>query len=434
MTNVCKKSLTQLNHYYILPIFVINNKVDMIKKRILIITSVFPYPLNSGGAQAQFHMIDALRKQIDLSIAYISNNVADEEELQKLWPDVEFFPYFRVRKNWFRRKYRKSIIRKYERFFQNKRLLDPGLKFSFEGLIDYAFVNHLEEVVKAHTFDAIQMEFSPTLFLAFALPEMKHIFVQHEISFIRNLRYMRGLENRSASDIYQYNMLKQQEIGSMNQCTSVVVLTDIDKNILLNEGVRVPIYVSPAIIPSPKALPQEYQFENRLIFIGGDDHHPNYEGITWFLENVWHKVLTERPDTELHIIGKWHSHHKREIETNYKQVKLTGFVPSLEPYTKTSIMIVPILTGSGMRMKIVDAANYGIPFITTTVGVEGLSFVNAEDCYIEDDPQQFANATIALMDNRNEQLLFRENAYQKMQQAYDNSKMLGKRMDVYKHL
>ena len=61
----------------------------MSKKNILITTSVFPYPLNSGGAQAQSHMINALRKKMQISFAYVSTNIKNETALKKEWPDVK---------------------------------------------------------------------------------------------------------------------------------------------------------------------------------------------------------------------------------------------------------------------------------------------------------------------------------------------------------
>ena len=99
------------------------------------------------------------------------------------------------------------------------------------------------------------------------------------------------------------------------------------------------------------------------------------------------------------------------IRQAYKQVEMTGFIPSISPYSSHSIMIVPILTGSGMRMKIIEAANNGIPFVTTQVGVEGLTFENGKDCYIENTHSAFAQSTLALMNDPNTQLTFRTNAF-----------------------
>lgn len=229
-------------------------------------------------------------------------------------------------------------------------------------------------------------------------------------------------------------MLKQQELTAMNACTGIITLTETDKNILNEEGVIRPIFVSPAIIPSPAEISADYKFSNSLIFIGGDQHQPNYEGIMWFLDNVWNDILKEKPQTTLFIIGKWRKRNQKMIRQTYKQVEMTGFIPSISPYSSHSIMIVPILTGSGMRMKIIEAANNGIPFVTTQVGVEGLTFENGKDCYIENTHSAFAQSTLALMNDPNTQLTFRTNAFKKIKEAYDTDKLIEQRMNVYQQI
>ena len=80
-------------------------------------------------------------------------------------------------------------------------------------------------------------------------------------------------------------------------------------------------------------------------------------------------------------------------------VKLLGFVDHLDEAICGSIMIVPILTGSGMRMKILEAAAMGVPFVTTSVGVEGLDFLNGDSCLIADGADAFAHALECLIND-----------------------------------
>lgn len=406
----------------------------MLNKKILITTSVFPYPLNSGGAQAQYHMINALRKHMQISFAYVSTNIENESALKKEWPDVNFYPYQEQRPCWLIRKYRKKIRKLFTKIDNNRSIINPYLSHSFERAIDYGFLSFLQQVIDENKIEIIQFEFANSLNIAFAFPNIKRIYVQHEIHFIRNLRFIKEINTLPPYDYYQFNMLKQQELTAMNACTAVITLTETDKNILSEEGVTCPIFVSPAIIPSPTTISTNYKFSNNLIFVGGDQHQPNYEGIMWFLNNVWNDILKENPQTTLFIIGKWRKRNKKMIRQTYKQVEMTGFIPSITSYSNHSIMIVPILTGSGMRMKIIEAANNGIPFITTQVGVEGLTFENGKDCYIENTHSAFAKSTLALMNNYNTQLTFRTNAFKKIKETYNTDKLIKQRMDVYQQI
>ncbi len=403
------------------------------RKNILIVTSVFPLPLNSGGAQAQYHMIDRSRKQMNISLAYLTANEKEEEKLKKQWPEVSFCRYRTKRPFLPVRKYIKQITGLYKKLdLQNRKIINPALTHSFEANINYGFINFLEEIIKKNNIEIIQLEFADNLNLAYAFPDIKKIFLQHEIHFIRNMRFIKDPALLPACDYYQYNMLKQQEITAMNACDTVVTLTDTDKKILEKEGVKTKISVSPAIIPaSCDHLPENYDYSGNIIFIGGESHQPNSEGVFWFLNNVWNNILEKKPASRLIIIGKWRKRTRKKIETEYKNVKMAGFVPSLSVYAQNSIMIVPILTGSGMRMKIIESANNGIPFITTAVGVEGLDFANNRECYIENTPGEFAAGTIKLIDDRHTQLLFRENAFKKINELYPAEELFNKRLSIY---
>lgn len=407
----------------------------MLDKHLLIVTSIFPYPLNSGGAQAQFHMINALRKEIHISFAYMPRNLKDEKALREMWSDVTFHVYQKKRPSWLSRKYKKLITNLYRKIDRNKEVVNSALSHSFEAAIDYKFINFLQEVILENNIDIIQFEFANSLNIAFAFPDIKRIFVQHEIHFIRNSRFIKDFRSLSACNYYQFNMLKHQEIAAMNACNAIITLTDIDKNILIEEGVSSKVFVSPAVIPTPaEALPENYEFSNNLIFIGGEGHIPNYEGIMWFLDNVWDLVLVKSPDTSLSIMGQWRQRTKKKITKQYRNVIMTGYIPSITPYATNTIMIIPILTGSGMRMKIIEAANNGIPFITTGIGVEGLDFTNNEECYIESTKEKFAMKTIDLMTNKEVQLRFRGNAFNKIKEIYPTKKIINQRLDIYKQV
>lgn len=405
-------------------------------KKILIVTSVFPYPLNSGGAQAQFHMIDRLRKEMSVSLAFISDSPENERELKALWPDVTFYGYQGRIPGFFLRKYKKIISRLYAKLDTCKEsLINPVLSHSFEKKLNYGFIDFLQKIIENHKIEIIQFEFAEQLNLAFGFPDVKRVFVQHEIHFIRNLRFIKDPELLPPHDYYKFNMLKQQELTCMNACDAVITLTETDKGILQKEGVTVPVFVSPAIIPAPDTvLPEDYKYAGNIIFIGGEQHHPNYEGVMWFLSQVWNRVLSERPDTRLILIGKWTRKTQAQICRNYKNICMPGFVPSLTPYQTASIMIIPILTGSGMRMKIIEAANRGIPFVTTTVGVEGMDFINNQDCYIADAPEAFAQKITGLAGNEQAQWLFRENAFRKISELYSPDALFRQRLQVYESL
>ena len=173
-----------------------------------------------------------------------------------------------------------------------------------------------------------------------------------------------------------------------------------------------------------------YNFKNKLFFLGGDEHFPNKEGITWFLDNCWAKLNVENPGLTLHIIGNWSDESKTKY-SNHKNIIFLGFVDSLTDVLKDGIFIVPIRIGSGMRMKIIDAVLNGVPFVTTTIGVEGLNFENQIDCLIGDSYSDFSACIQTLIYNPNLAVQLVNNARETLFAKYSYERLITIRKDFY---
>jgi len=284
-----------------------------------------------------------------------------------------------------------------------------------------SFFEFVNGIITEKSIDLVQVDFNDYLPIVNVLPStVKKIFIQHEIQYVRNELQLR-LGKASYSQQFLLSMLKDNEIACMNKYDLVVTLTSVDKKKLIEDGVKSEIAVSPACV-SPNI--RNYEFKpasDRITFVGAYGHYPNRNGVYWFLEEVWPKVLEKYPNLKFSIIGKWPSSEQKIIEGKYKGVVFEGFVEDLGETLQGSIMVVPILIGSGMRMKILEAANYGCPFISTSVGVEGLDFENGEHCFIADGAESFANQLSNLLSDSNMQQQFSVRAKNMYIDRYSNS-------------
>lgn len=398
---------------------------------ITIITNVFPYPLNSGGAQAQFNMVDMLRKKHNISIIFTedsSNRMSAMRSLSKLWPEVKFFPFRYVRQMCYPLFFKDKAIRAFKlKFkyddprFQVERALKPhGVYFSKD------FRTFVNRVVSGTKTDIVQVEFFPCLGAVECLASnVKKIFIHHEIRFVRNRRLL-GNINLTQREHEKELAVKELEIRRLNMYDAVVTLTETDKDILERNGVIVPIFVSPAAV-NTKKIPYK-AWNGKMLFIGGYGHLPNKEGIDWFISRVMENLDKSVP---LQIVGAgWPLSYERENDN----VKLLGFVERLEDIAPGSIMIVPILTGSGMRMKILEAAAMNIPFVTTSVGVEGLDFKNEESCLVADTPEDFAKALKRLFIDEDLREFIAHNASALWERKYSVKALSEVRDDIYTNI
>ena len=147
----------------------------------------------------------------------------------------------------------------------------------------------------------------------------------------------------------------------------------------------------------------------QLFHIGSMNWAPNIEGIEWFLDRVWPVLLTHFPELEFYIAG-------RDIPEYFNQYKIPHFnvdgeVPDAQEYMLSKdIMIVPLLSGSGVRIKIIEGMALGKVIISTSIGAEGLDVVDGEDLFIADTPEQYIEAIKQCMSSLEKMKNMAENA------------------------
>ncbi len=129
----------------------------------------------------------------------------------------------------------------------------------------------------------------------------------------------------------------------------------------------------------------------QVVMVANIGYAPNLEGAHWLQDQVWPTVRSAVPDARLVIAGPGSEHLEHGI----------GFVDDLESfYASASVVVAPILHGSGTRIKILDAWARRIPVVATTIGIDGLDAVDEVHALIEDSPRHFADAVIRLLHDR----------------------------------
>jgi glycosyltransferase involved in cell wall biosynthesis len=418
----------------------------MNKRRILIISPRPPYPLFSGGNHAQFHFIGELLKEMNVSVCFEvdDQSYSGYAKLLKLWEGVTFYPLFNIKqKKTLLDLYRegKSIIRDIKKRILS--LIQPRLAhiedpIKYQSFINLpifpqncSFVNHVAEIININQFDVIQIDFISLAPLVYILPaDAIKILVHHEIRYIRIQREMDLFKNVEAFDLCRIKAIKDEEILLLRKFNKIITLTEKDKEILSLEIPSEKIYVSPASIPVLKTGPVTFiPFRNKLVFIGSSGHLPNTDGIDWFIKEILPEVEKGIPDIKLEIIGRWEPDYKKRYQK--RNIVFSGFIENLETVFFSSLLIVPIRIGSGMRLKIIEAVNLGVPFITTTIGVEGLNFENNKECIIADSAEDFAKGICSISNQESRQKLMAVNASIKLNTEFSFESAIKKRLDFY---
>ncbi|MCX8098748.1 MAG: glycosyltransferase, partial [Casimicrobiaceae bacterium] len=142
-------------------------------------------------------------------------------------------------------------------------------------------------------------------------------------------------------------------------------------------------------------VPARAAFEQRrgVLFVGGFRHPPNVDAIRWYAEAVLPQLRRLAPGLRTQVVG---SHVPEEIRAlACRELEILGYVPDLQPLLQNArVSIAPLRYGAGVKGKINEAMNHGIPVVATSVAVEGMHLRDGEDCLIADDPAAFARAIV----------------------------------------
>ncbi|MDF5720853.1 MAG: glycosyltransferase family 4 protein [Rhizonema sp. PD37] len=148
------------------------------------------------------------------------------------------------------------------------------------------------------------------------------------------------------------------------------------------------------------------QVPGRCLFVGSSSPH-NTHSLQWFLENVWPLVLQVAPYCSLHVCGSV----CKQIQGSFSNVCLLGRVANLKPeYSTAEVCLVPILMGSGLKIKLVEALSYGRSCVSTSVGVQGLGEIAGSAVLVADTAENFAAAIHKLLTNPEQRQWMEEQA------------------------
>ncbi len=197
---------------------------------------------------------------------------------------------------------------------------------------------------------------------------------------------------------------EKAEISALRKFSMIGLCSEKDKSYLAERfpEINEKTYIIPngfENIPAPNRSDTKAA-QLRIGFIGILEYRPNLEGLSWFIDQVWPKVLEKRPDTILRVVGKVSDSITPPKGAN---IEYTGFVNDVsEEFNSWTTMIVPLLSGGGTRLKILESFARGCPVISTGTGAYGLK-INENNIIICDDPLEFADQILKLAEDQNKQ-------------------------------
>lgn len=190
------------------------------------------------------------------------------------------------------------------------------------------------------------------------------------------------------------------------------------------------------IDPAKYAPSKEMEKTHDLLYLGTMNWFPNAHGLLWFLDNVFPKILGKRPDTKLYIagFGDPNSDLCKRVMSD-PNIEFLGQIEDDVYYFQTSkVFIVPLWIGAGARVKIPTAWASQLPVVSTTFGAEGADAIHGENIMLADEPNQFADCVLKLLESKECQKHLAANAYKMLCKKYSLSHCVDLLIDAYRKL
>ena len=379
--------------------------------KILHITPKPPYPKIDGGCVAMATMFEQLKHVNETYLATISTEkhpfFKDDWSIENLKKLIIHQPLdttptffsgisslFNYWSFWILRFYNKSFEQKLVDFIQHKSITHVVL----ESLLLAPYISNIKTlgvkvIVRTHN-------------------------VEHEL-WQEKAQQAKGLKKIA------YNMLKRKlfnnEVRALNLCDGIIAISPNEMNFVANYAVKTPAVWIPLAIEIDKK--SSFNPSAHFFHIGAMDWQPNIEGLNWFFKTVWKHVHSET-NALMHIAGKGLS---KNDYSDIVGVVNHGEVSSASDFMRNSgILVVPIFSGSGIRIKIIEAGKSGIPLIATPKAVEGLQLEANVDYLVANTPAQFIEQMINLAQNKELQVKLGEKLKSKISNQFERTQLNNK--------
>ncbi len=277
-----------------------------------------------------------------------------------------------------------------------------GESYHVKRYISDTFARKLRGILQEEQFDIIHVEsifLTPYVPLIRRYSKAKVILRAHNVEHLIWKRIAASCRNPFRRWYLKHLSLtlRAYELEHLADYDGIVCITRNDADRFVADGCRRPVVSIPFGVEPPAAVAAQEEPDS-LFHIGAMDWMPNKESIQWMLDEVWPVIHAQVPRAKLYLAGR--KMPEAWMQASIPGVTVVGEVADASEFISgKKINVVPLLSGSGIRVKIIEAMSMGKAVITTTVGAQGIDYTDGVDILIADTPQQFANQVQRCLDD-----------------------------------
>ena len=258
----------------------------------------------------------------------------------------------------------------------------------------------IEALVVRHRFDHIICDF-PHVALSLGYQLRRSILFQHNVECVIFERMAECTTDSVTQSVLRQkaNVMFEYEKWLCNSVRQVIASSPVDADIIRKRfGTDRVSWVPTGVdIEYYRRRPSTHSCD--LMFTGAMGWAPNIDAVSYFAANIFPLIAERRPGTSFHIVGRDPSDEVRRLADLNRDIHVTGTVEDIRPWLwGAKVAVVPLRAGSGTRLKIPESMAASVPVVSTTIGAEGLEVANCKNILIANDPCEFAELCLQLLD------------------------------------
>ena len=307
--------------------------------------------------------------------------------------------------------------------------------YHVERFISPLFKKRLVEILQKEKFDIVQLE------MIYMAPYIETIRTNSDALIVLRAHNVEHLiwDRIAKKTIFPpkrwyinhlVKTLKKYELSILDKVDGIAAITYRDAAYFRGKTAT-PVIDIPYGVEPENFIPS-YQISERPNFyhIGSMNWMPNEEGIKWFLNNVWDNFLKKEPEAHMYLAGRHMPQWLKKLKK--KNVHVLGEVDDAQAFIKEhDIAVVPLLSGSGIRIKIIESMAMGRTVITTMVGAEGIQYSEYENIIIADEAAKIVETMCKMRREPQEAERIGRNARKLVEYIYDNRKIIDRLLIFY---
>ncbi|OAD92277.1 glycosyltransferase [Aequorivita soesokkakensis] len=254
-------------------------------------------------------------------------------------------------------------------------------------------------------------------------PNALRILDTEDLHFLRKAREEAVKKNKSVFEANLFTEIAKREIASILRCDLSLIISEYEMELLQNtfKISSEILYYLPFLVETVSENTTSFEHRHDFLAIGNLLHAPNVDSVLQ-LKEIWPEIKKQLPEAELHIYGAYAPQQILQLNNTKEGFIIKGWVEEVENLMKNyRVQLAPLRFGAGLKGKLLDAMRFGLPSVTTEVGVEGMCGEVQFGGSVTTSKEDFINASVKLYSEEKLWSQAQQNGFEVIKQRFQKS-------------